>query len=961
MSLTDELPWNTTRCNRLLRPLSSKLAKLHKEFDRPRSANGERRAATANAFSIKASPRKAALVSQSALPRKPRAFEKRKDPDWMPVAGPHGANRKTYGARGAKKANNAQRVGLSGSSTRPGELPFTPLISRVGGSFQASSPVDASPARKVSKNKGPLNAETQQIQELKERLPVNIGNLVNGLSEAYANLLKATSVEGEKRRNGTRSLFSSCLRKIPDYIELEEHFAVLDREEQDDDDENRDISQETYTYLEAQFESVPGQGWRAFKQVVRAHGTSLVCDAFADQILGLETLQVLVTHCLNSSAWDEAEQLLLSYLPNLRSISMPNTLSASLFDGERSLYMWLCKSFVGRTGRHRFLYSLLAYLISQELLPLEWLATECMRPVWDRLVRILTDGDSRSIESALLLLETAISAGLGLPDANLDEDVPRQVKPSARHEFRKALDTTFSSLLTIFCSIALVNQNRDEGSGDHIARRVTWVLDSVVVGLLTRTHIPRDLKLLNSAADYTQAFAERAAWVVFSSFLIHIEGRQTDSSLILLDAHTIAKAICWIVSQYASISLDISTLLTTLSEFASSAARATGKIWKDDGFDQIQRFVQCMLSLSGIRLPHKLWTFKRLALESAMEFAHNTSDSQHMAYALKIENTMRTKGHVVINPSPHKDDSPSANGGFRWEEGIGEWVACTPFAKQDVKPVPRKPMRPLSLLPTPNWSQDKNSDLEELSTAAGNDQHSAEMDEDEDEDYTFPQSSPVQQRRQVSASSLGKRSRASSPMVFIPAKRQLLTPPKSPVVFYPELPEYASDDGARRSRRLKDDANAREPNKFANLPVRRRPRSRSALNKGLRNQQRMTYEEEQDLSPDDEEEESSPEADVDRPVFSASIGAYTLRTRNSFRGRKSEPDEGEGEGEGENKENEPIRRRRPRSSRNNNCDANRRRSGRRSKVPGEWWRVDASDAAAGGDDDESEDELSCFL
>lgn len=155
MSITDELPWNTTRCNRLLRPLSSKLSKLHKELDRPRSANGERRAAAANAFSIKASPRKAALVSQSALSRKPRTFEKRKDPDWMPDAGSHGANRKTYGARGAKKANNAQRAGMSGSSTRPGELPFTPLISRIGGSFQASSPVDASPARKPLKKQRP--------------------------------------------------------------------------------------------------------------------------------------------------------------------------------------------------------------------------------------------------------------------------------------------------------------------------------------------------------------------------------------------------------------------------------------------------------------------------------------------------------------------------------------------------------------------------------------------------------------------------------------------------------------------------------------------------------------------------------------------------------------------------------------------------------------------------------------
>jgi hypothetical protein len=42
---TDELPWTTSRCNRLLRPISSKLAKLRADFERLRSAGGETRAA----------------------------------------------------------------------------------------------------------------------------------------------------------------------------------------------------------------------------------------------------------------------------------------------------------------------------------------------------------------------------------------------------------------------------------------------------------------------------------------------------------------------------------------------------------------------------------------------------------------------------------------------------------------------------------------------------------------------------------------------------------------------------------------------------------------------------------------------------------------------------------------------------------------------------------------------------
>ncbi|PVH92118.1 hypothetical protein DM02DRAFT_620131 [Periconia macrospinosa] len=959
MSANDDLPWNTTRCNRLLRPLSSKLSKLRKELERPRSSNGDRRT-SANSFSLKASPRKVVLVSQSSLSRKPRLFEKRKDPDWIPDAGPHGANRKTYGARGAKKAHNVQRTSGNGRNTRPGELPFTPLISRIGGNFKESPQTEASPARRHPKNRGPLNAKVEQIQELKKQLPGEIGKLVNGLSEAYANLLMATATEGEKRRSGTRSLFSSCVRKIPEYIQLEEYFAALDKEEEDDDDDDRDLSQETYTYLETQFESISGQGWRAFKQVVRAHGTSLVCDAFTDQLLGLVTLHVLVSHCLHSAFWDEAEQLLLAYLPNLKPILLPNTLAADLFDGERSPYMWLCKSFVGRTGRHRFLYDLLAYLISQDLLPLEWLATESMRPVWDRLVRTLADGDPRSMDSAFRLLEVAVAAAIGLSHESLREDdsdmLPRQFKPSARHEFRKALDTTFSSLFTIFCSIALVNQSRDEGSGELIAKRVTWVLDSIVIGLLERANISEDLKLLGPITDYTQTFAERAVWLMFSSFLIHLNGCHMDSSTVSLDIPTTVKAINWIISHYASYSVDVSTVLSTLPEITSSTAQATGKIWKDDGFDQIQRFVNGMLSLSGIRLPHKLWTLKRLALEAAMEFAHSTGDAQHMAYAIKIEKTMRTKGHVVISQSPHKGDSPSSSGGFRWEEGIGEWVACTPFAKQDVKPIPRKPMRSLSLLPSPDWSQDKETDTEELPTTTGSDQPIAET-LDDDEDYTFPQSSPVKSRRQVPKSALGKRSRAPSPIVFIPVKRTLPTPPKSPLIFYPELPDSQSDDGMRRSSGSNNDAEV-----FAAKRTSLRPRpSRTSLDKGLRNQKRKSYALAQDIYVDfdtshsESEETLEPNPPSSTSAFHLTTGANMNTTRlrkirkRASVGKRSKSDGANG-GENENEDEISSDELASRSS----SRLRKSRSGRRIQVPREWWKVE-SDSPGGAND---EDELS---
>jgi hypothetical protein len=779
------------------------------------------------------------------------------------------------------------------------------------------------------------------IQEFKKQMPSDIGNLVKGMSEAYANLLQATAAGEEKRRTGTRSLLGACLRKMPEYIELEEHFAELDKEEEDDD-EDRDVSQEIYTELETQFETSQGQGWRPFRQIVRAHGTSLLCDAFADQILGLETLHLLVSHCLNASAWDEAESFLWSFLPCLKPLPLPNNLLANLFDEHRALYMWMVKDFVNRTGRYRFLYDQLEYMISQELLPLEWLATQCFQPIWSRLVRTIADGDHRTHENAFRFLETVLCAGAGLPeevasDGLAVDAVPRQFRPSSRHEFRNALDTTFSSLLTVLCSIALVNKNRDDISGEHTVRRITWVFDSVVVEFLRRKDMRVDLELLApTAPEHMRAFAQRAVWTVFASLLVHIEGCHLDASMFALDVPSVVRALNWVASQYPTQHVDILSILATLPGFASSAARGTGKIWKDDGFDQVQRLVQSMLSISGVRLPHKLWTMKRLGLESAMEFAQSTNDPHHLAYVRNIEKTMRMKGHVVILPSPQKDDSPSASGGFRWEEGIGEWVSCTPFAKQGVKCVAKRPVRALELLPTPEPSDDA-FDAEKLPAQTPSNTYAWEALAHEDDD-AFPQSSPVKKAPRISTSSLGKRSRASSPIVLITNKRPRTSPSSSPFIFFPTLPQAPEEDGRRRSSR---------PTKAVTTGLRVQ-RSRSSLNNGLRNLQRKTYEEIKKL--EIEMEDSDSDSDSSDTNTASSSSSSVDDNRRSVSQARLKP---------------TTNKRRKRDSAIDNEDRDelwntpgvkRRRSGRQVVEKREWWKVNAGTVLDG--DDGSEDELS---
>jgi hypothetical protein len=302
-----------------------------------------------------------------------------------------------------------------------------------------------------------------------------------------------------------------------------------------------------------------------------------------------------------------------------------------------------------------------------------------------------------------------------------------------------------------------------------------------------------------------------------------------------------------VMRQYSANGVNASTVLATLPLFVSATARGTGRIWHDSGFAQLQRLIQAMTSLSGHRLPHKLWTLKRIALESATEFANDTDEPEHLEYANEVEKQMRKSGRLVIMPTPRKTDTPSSassGGGFRWEDGIGEWVACTPFIKQNTARSDQRPVRALTLLP-PTPAQSSDSDSNEFEEDFVQD-----SDHDVNDEPVLPSSpmlhsSPIKRAPRRSTSSLGKRTRASSPFVLIAVKRAQLTPPDTPIAFYPELPEDTptesndrspEDDGSSQGRKLR---RSTTENKHLRQRLRKQP-SRSSL-KGLRDVQRVSY------------------------------------------------------------------------------------------------------------------------
>ncbi|KAF2114523.1 hypothetical protein BDV96DRAFT_576984 [Lophiotrema nucula] len=858
MPADDDLPWTTSRCNRLLRSISSRITTLRKELEIERRTIADTRNGS-NAVAKKISPRRSSF-SHPVKARKPRGFEKAADPDWMPGAKPKAPSKRTYGGRLVKKPVISQSQSQDAQvepQGRPGEIAFTPLIARTGNRLQ-DTPQQGSPSRRAW-SKMPMKARLKQVQTFKKQMPAGLAKVVEGLLDAYAKLLLATKDSEVKRRQGARSLAAACLRKMPQYIELEEHFAEEDKQ---DDNEDRDLSQEIYTHLEQTFEAMPGEGWHSFRAVVRAHGTALLCDAFAEELVGVETFVAVVPRCVELGALDEAEQILWTYLSTLKPLSTPSNLQADMFSRDTSVYMAMVKAFVDHSGRTHLLYDILEYMIAQELLPLEWLATESLRQEWFRAIQVLSDGNPRLCENALRLIETTISAGIGLPDEGVMADgefdiISKQIKPSARRELREALDRTFSSLLTMLSGIAIASHCQEENTARITAARVSWVLDSLVVGLLQRKGIRTDLDLLNPPVENVQVFLQRAMWIMMASLTTRLGGCKLDSGMMTLTCSDLTQALSWAATQYAWEDLDVSAALSTLPPFVSSAARCSGRPLRENGFEQLQSFIDAMLSVQDTRLPHKLWNIKFLALESSREFAQITNEPEHRAFARQIEKSLSRKGRVSLTHS--SNESPSTAGGFRWEEGIGEWVACTPFVKQNIKRTPKKPLRALELLEAPISSKSSHAgssvtdtDIDQIFS-----EDEAEREHLLSQDTTFydeqePQSSPI--KKAPAPRDSPKRKRSSSPMVMVPPKRHRCA---SFEYFSRSDAEDSSTaeprlkvKGPRRSGRPRKEAKPRATNL-------RTMRSRHAMRRDYREVQIESSDEDED----DQEEEDSRDED----------------------------------------------------------------------------------------------------
>ena len=700
-------PWNTARCNRLIRPLSSKIASLRKsrqyEIQRGRQNGGPEPMPEAKRNNPPCA--NTSLGENSVLQSsKPARVD---DQEWVPSPVPRKRIKRTYSSkdggqvvRRARAINDACEPSLLDDVITQMPDFQDPSIDRqrqaflrimgsnpTNGEEQSDSGARAQCPKSSYNTHGPSR---ESFWEYARFIEPEHWKLINGLYNALDTLLRATEKHRVGMEQGARSLFSTCLRKIPDYIAEEQLRSTPE------DPENVDLASLVYGDLEALGTS-PAAGWKPLREVGRAHGVFLLGGACKEGLLNASLARGLMTICLHYHAYDEAQHLVECIISSMKPLRKSQAIPKRLFTHEYSDELSTLKYFVTASGRFHVLYRQLANLFTNLILPIECISSPGMVECWNGVIWSITHEDEHA-RAAIELLQTIIPMAYGEPCLTSDPRIHelRMLARSAPNaSTRKTADTVtsilwqpqggsgletewigkapssvISNMLTVLCAVGLLGHSTSDFA---ISPRKLYL--TVMQDLALSAH--QTLTIAGYHTVLNQAFepcAERICLLLLAPKLLEGEVGTSDEKLApdrSVPLNVIAQLGC------------NESLPNSAASFLCAVARCCERATSVESFDYLQSIVQKLrdISVSQGYASATRTLVNQLAIAAAFEYSEETNNPKHLDWALNLEQTITGTSAESIYRTPSKTPSRKphkSRAGYRWEEGICEWVAKTP-------------------------------------------------------------------------------------------------------------------------------------------------------------------------------------------------------------------------------------------------------------------------------------------
>jgi hypothetical protein len=605
-SSREEIPWTAARCSRLLRTITSRVNILRRQ--------SKLCAASSSVREVQPSRNVERPSSEETTPPPKEHRISANDPDWIPEADLKAPSR-IYGGRAKSQQKIATRKADSGFST--------PFVKRLLNNAPAST---AKP--------WPCNAATDKHPKQMRRLPVQLASsneeAQRNLVRAFDGLLTTTNATPAPERTGARSLMSACLRRVPDYIDLEAEDLLQDIET------DESITSSIYSELESLGTNSEG-GWSGLREVVRSHGMHYICAAIDEGLIHDTRISELVGACSKHAALSEADLLLRTWI-NRDHAGGTQTLEDS--------HLALTKLTELRSihdAPELYLRHHTDLVKSRHVCPSDMLRAGST-PFKD-MIRGLVSG--RGQETALAYLEAAVIEDSASSNAT---SLP-----------------VLSRLASLLASLALTNPTDADSPTPGLD--LFAIVDRIATTILQQ----RDGSASLPTRRIKNTSAARKHRTTIHPFIMA-------STLLRLTSPP---------GRSTMAAKPLNALISVMATYQSAFVKFTHTV-----INHVRRFSDAgeleslSLTTSGLLSPppecsdENRSTLNRLAFEIAFAYRDQTDIDIDHHFTAKMALSNRDSGNG-ISQTPRRRVQVS---GYKWEEGLCEWVAATPLPK----PLPTK-------------------------------------------------------------------------------------------------------------------------------------------------------------------------------------------------------------------------------------------------------------------------------
>jgi hypothetical protein len=762
--------WTVARCNRLMRPLVTRIQKLRmlkedKEIlRRPTTVKG----------------RESSEESDDDTRTNSR---KETDPDWMSVS--KKKSMKTAKAYHSSKAVKAQWAALAGIGIRtparkthtnfqPGELSIpTPYLARSSSDMSeagnnSSSPLLSSTMFNRGKNGSNLIKSVADLPNIPKKVYLAEGEdeeaVASNVVKLFIDILNSTkeSVDTEEQKRssptqGTRSLWATCCAKFG--------IAIGEAEMDPDPEEDGLLDAGAEYYGMAEDLDLPVRkpgGQLHLRLIVRAHATHVMVSAVKEGLVTFNVLQQFIPYMLrkDSSIALEGELLLTKSLANMTSKTHGLTCPSK---HRNMFYTHIVNSVVTQVACadevHRLAIAFRQYdsLLRHPEFPVEWLATRALLPTWRDVFRTLLDSKSlREIQDAYKLLLNTISVAVGLrPSSAAANKVlvevpadfaagdrcfkcPRAASgtflvnnflrlgandgKSSKSQLADALSTTLSSMSTMLSSFSIAHHANPVDLVNINAQVILSALNMLSAEIASY-HAQNFLSTNTTDTKHAKVMARRSISILAATMLPRLTGCQLANGSGFVSVDKLVQLMKKLDAGTRNGAADLATILDCLPELICSIARGVSQILNVDPFDIFRNIVHSLASPNIVEQkisPSTALFLKQLAFSSAHLFAEVSKDRAHYSLIDELEKEIGQSEHFDVSNTPFRSSTKAQteSRGFKWEEGICEWVLASPKTKpkanglpQSTVDTPKKPGRMLDLFNQATKDDPSDDDL----------------------------------------------------------------------------------------------------------------------------------------------------------------------------------------------------------------------------------------------------------